>query len=225
MNYLSYIKKIIRKSQHEYSIRRMWQKLGYYYEKHHIIPECELKKRGKPKKIWDGKWNHVFLTAREHFVMHRLLQKACKQIYGENHRFTKSMTIAVDNFRKRKASKRADYKITSRTYEVLKKENSEVMSKMMSGENHPMWKKERPLEHCKNISIGKTGNIPWNKGKKCPYPFLWIIYRTGGRYDVVDDRLKWCEINGYIPSGLSDVYSRRRTHHKDIIKVEKIKRI
>lgn len=82
---------------------------GNYYERHHILPKSLF-------PLWKNrKSNIVLLTAREHFFCHQLLIKiySCDKMFYALHSF-----VSRPN---------ADYKITSREYEKLKKEFSEKM--------------------------------------------------------------------------------------------------
>ena len=54
-----------------------------YYENHHILPQTLFKKY---KNLNIHKWNGVLLTAREHFICHKLIQKHYRSInytYGD----------------------------------------------------------------------------------------------------------------------------------------------
>ena len=88
---------------------------GDYYECHHILPKSLF-------PLWKNrKSNKVFLTAREHFFVHQLLTK----IYPGS-----EMTFAIHAFVSRP---NADYKITSREYERIKKSFSKLQSERMIG--------------------------------------------------------------------------------------------
>ena len=80
--------------------------------------------------------NIVALTAREHFIAHRLLAKWYKNKYGNNDRHYNAAVTAVLMFMTRK-----NIKITSRTYEVLKTEFAKIQSIRMSGSRNPMYGK------------------------------------------------------------------------------------
>ena len=145
MNYLSHYKKLIRKAQRRQQNNPKWfkdkdNKRLPGHEEHHIIPECELKKRGRPRKIWNGKWNKVMFTAREHFIAHRLLHKVCLQIYGKNHRLTINMTLAIDMFTK---FDNLRVKITAKTYEYIKKKVSSSRTTLM----YERWKNPEYKKH------------------------------------------------------------------------------
>lgn len=79
---------------------------GNYYERHHILPKSLF-------PLWKNrKSNIVLLTAREHFFCHQLLTK----IYsGDKMFYALHIFISRPN---------ADYKITSREYEKLKKDRA-----------------------------------------------------------------------------------------------------
>jgi hypothetical protein len=83
-----------------------------YKERHHIIPKCLGGSNDKE--------NLVELTAREHFICHQLLV----EIYPDNKKL--KYALCLMNIGKRK-NKNADYNISSRTYERLKKEHSKLM--------------------------------------------------------------------------------------------------
>lgn len=103
MNYQHIYCKIISyaKSQNRYKGD------GNYYERHHILPKSLF-------PLWKNrKSNIVLLTAREHFFCHQLLTK----IYPGD-----KMFYALHSFVSRP---NADYKISSREYEKLKKGFSE----------------------------------------------------------------------------------------------------
>lgn len=84
-------------------------KTGQYIEKHHILPKC-LKLGGERDSI-----NYAFLTAREHFVCHKLLLKMFDGHY--KHKLTEGMSIFFSN-------KNRKLNFCSRDYELMKKCNS-----------------------------------------------------------------------------------------------------
>ena len=114
------------------------------YERHHIIP----KSLGGSNSVS----NLVYITAREHFVCHWLLTK----IYdGE----AKSKMIYALNGMKRngKCTQRYETPITSRVYEKLKKQFSEVHSASMKGREP--WNKGIPIteDQRRKNSVAATG--------------------------------------------------------------------
>jgi hypothetical protein len=92
--------------------RAKTRQLSDYKEKHHIIPRCSGGSNDKD--------NLVELTAREHFICHQLL---C-EIYPNNRSL--KYALCLMNIGKQK-HKDADYQISSRIYERLKKEHSLLM--------------------------------------------------------------------------------------------------
>jgi len=96
-----------------------------YYEKHHIIPRC----LGGTDDIE----NLVLLTAKEHFICHRLL---C-EMYPDNskliHAFWRMCTV--------KNSIGRSYKISAKTFNDIRLKKSKIQSGMVSGSNNPMFGK------------------------------------------------------------------------------------
>lgn len=87
-----------------------------YSERHHIIPKCL---GGN-----DTNDNLVRLTAREHFICHRLLVRMVEQgLRG------KLSLAAAAMWRKAKNQSR-DYVFHSRTYDTLKRQASEYLSEL-----------------------------------------------------------------------------------------------
>lgn len=89
-----------------------------YYEEHHIVPRC----LGGS----DDKSNLVLLTAREHFIAHRLLSK----IYPDNLNLKLAVLFmaSIENLGE-------TFKVTSRTYSLLKTEASEARRHRASHQN------------------------------------------------------------------------------------------
>jgi len=102
MNYKKIYDRIIEKSRKENRVKLDKSNENYiYYENHHIIPRCL---GGK-----DEKNNLVLLTAREHFISHKLLT----YIYPNNYKIISAFNLMLFmNNRK--------YGITSRDYSYLK---------------------------------------------------------------------------------------------------------
>ena len=101
--------------------------LNIYTEKHHIIP----KSLGGSNK----KENIVSLTAREHFICHRLLVRMTE---GKN---KAKMSYAIRTMMNRENSYQKRYKVTSKTYEVIIRETKETIGKFLKGENNPYYGK------------------------------------------------------------------------------------
>ena len=141
--------------------------LPNYTEKHHIVP----KSLGGSNSVT----NLVRLTAKEHFVCHRLLTKmVCEDAAKiKMHNAAFQMTI--------KSSNQERYKITARKYEILKRNKSAAMMGNTYG-SRPMSEetKRRISAAKKGVSVGKgkkmsdkakkklsasiKGRTPWNVG-------------------------------------------------------------
>lgn len=111
MDYLKIYNQLIKPSSN--------RKLSCYIEKHHIIPRC----MGGGDEIE----NIVELTAREHFIAHRLL---C-EIYPQNVKLKHALWLMNEGITLNK------YSPSSRTYQRLKEERS----RLMSGNNSLIGKK------------------------------------------------------------------------------------
>jgi hypothetical protein len=103
-----------------------------YQEKHHIIP----KSLGGSNK----KENIVSLTAREHFICHRLLVKMTE---GKN---KAKMSYAIRTMMNRENPYQKRYKVTSKTYELIIRETKEIIGKFLKGENNPYYGKTHSNE-------------------------------------------------------------------------------
>jgi hypothetical protein len=110
---------------------------GNYYESHHILPSSLGGSNDKS--------NRVLLTGREHFVAHRLLSKMLpdsKHLHNMNFAVW-MMTLKTDQHIR-------EIKVSSRLYEVLKKNAAEASSFVMK--NHI-----KTAEHRSNMSKSLKG--------------------------------------------------------------------
>lgn len=147
-----------------------------YLEKHHIIP--------KSLGGSNDKSNLVKLTAKEHFLCHRLLTKMVDDPKAKikMHNAVFQMTISSKNQNR--------YKITSRVYTILKQNKSLAMTGNKYGRGPTseatklkitQAKKGKSVNKGKSISVEQRlklsaalkGRQPWNKGltythKKAP---------------------------------------------------------
>lgn len=84
-----------------------------YTEKHHILPKSLYPEF---KCFKQNPWNMSVLTAREHFIAHRLLTKFIKtDVWKMHHAIWKMACVG-------------DLKISSRTYEYLRKQHALAVS-------------------------------------------------------------------------------------------------
>lgn len=125
-----------------------------YYENHHILPKSIY------PEFKSEKWNLVRLTSREHFICHILLTKMVenefkiKMIHAA-HRFSTSQCKLNDK----------KFKVSSRTYGILKELKSKAQSEFMKKNNpmkNPEYRKKCSQPGNKNGMFGKSGV---NKGK------------------------------------------------------------
>lgn len=128
-----------------------------YVEKHHIIPKCL---GGN-----DEKSNLAALTAREHFICHRLLTKMVDITFRHK--------LVYAAWQLCRSSKHKHLKITSRTYETLRTELSATytgvkrkpfsdewranMSKRAIGDRNNMYGKKHRVESIEKMSINRKG--------------------------------------------------------------------
>lgn len=119
------------------------RKLTGYLEKHHVVPKCL---GGK-----DIKENIVKLTAKEHYVVHRLLVR----VYPEEYKLVYAlwaMTLRSKHTKER-------IKFSSRVYEQSKLNMSKAVKKRLSehnpwrGKKHSEESKKRMSESAKNRNI------------------------------------------------------------------------
>jgi hypothetical protein len=113
-----------------------------YYEKHHFIP--------KSLGGLNNKENLVLLTAREHFICHKLLV----EIYPGN----KSMLYAVWNMITCK-SKTRKCKVSSREYARIREVHSKLVSEYQKGRSHTK-------EHHRKVIESKILNGTMNRSEE-----------------------------------------------------------
>ena len=128
-----------------------------YCETHHIIPYS-----------WGGtnnKENLVNLTAREHYIAHRFLERIAKEKYGEySDKHIKMLTALFYMLHTDKDGYTKN--ISSREYEEIKKKYAIANSVKMSGANHWHYGQHWDEETRKKISIAHTGKTMSDDFKK-----------------------------------------------------------
>lgn len=134
MDYLKIYNQIIDKARFE----NRKKKNGIYYEAHHIVPKC----LGGS----DEKNNIILLTAKEHFIAHKLLI----EIYPENDKLNYALWMMCNP--KNSLHKR-NFIISSIEYERVRKTISEIRhDKMVGVKQGPNSK-----EHNRKISESHRG--------------------------------------------------------------------
>jgi hypothetical protein len=206
MNYLEIYNKIIEKAKSRGLVKKV---VGFYTEKHHIIPKCV---GGS-----DSKDNLVLLTAQEHFIAHKLLV----EIYPNESK----LKYAIWSMCRKSFNQDRGYNISSREYNRVKFEMANTHSLRMtgniqsrdhvrkrlkslkatlsnldkSGENNPMWGKTflHSEESRSKMSESRKGKSnPWKsepwKGVNNPF---FGIKRTGSK-NPNSKPIKMLSLNG-----------------------------
>jgi len=139
MNYERIYNQIIESTKSENRVKGS----SIYYEKHHIIPRCIGGNNDKE--------NLVLLTAREHFICHKLL---C-EIYPDN----KKLVFALWRMYGIKNTSRVDsYKISSREYERIRKLFSLHIGPILSQSNKGIPKSETMKRKVSLINMGRKAS-------------------------------------------------------------------
>lgn len=152
MNYKKIYDNIIEKAKSENRVKGE----GVYYEAHHIVPRC-LGGKGTVNQ-WRTHPNIVLLTAKEHYVCHKLL---C-EIYPENYGLLTAFSNFVFGRHKSNQGGELGYKISSREYEIVRSRYSKNVSKFFKSVH-------RNDEWCYNISKSQKGK------KGHPHSEQWKI--------------------------------------------------
>jgi len=129
VNYIKIYEDLIQSAKSKNRVKHT----GIYYENHHIQPKC--------LEGTDAKNNLVLLTAKEHYVAHKLL--TC--IYPNNRKI--GIAFHYMTFGKNY------YNESSRDYEYAR----ELASKLSKGVNHPFFGKTHSKETRKKLSEAGKG--------------------------------------------------------------------
>lgn len=149
MNYLKIYNLIINNARSRGLNKK---ELSGYYEMHHILPKCE--------GGTDNKENLVLLTAREHFIAHKLLV----EIYPKN----KGLLLAVWSFMSTKYDSKHNFNLSSREYEYYRLKAVDVLREY--GYNKIHTKDE-------GYKISKKAKERWKK------------FRESGRIDEIKQNI------------------------------------
>lgn len=169
MNHQKVYNTIIENAKFENRLKLKKNQEGYiYYEKHHILPRCL---NGS-----DEEENLVLLTAKEHYICHKLLT----YIYKGNRK------IALA-FHKMSFSKKEEYRPSSRDYAYARElinyipfseETIKKLSKASKGKNNPMYgvpspnkgKKlsEKTKQKMREAALGEKNHQWGKKGELSP---------------------------------------------------------
>ena len=148
MNYKKIYDDLMSKARSENRVKGK----GVYYESHHIIPKC-MGGEGEVSQ-WKIHPNIILLTAKEHFISHKLL---C-EIYPNN----KKLKYALDMFlNTNKKQSGRNFNISSREYKRIKEDVSKLRSEEMTGrvgEQNFMYNKKHSNSAKKKMSINTSGD-------------------------------------------------------------------
>lgn len=161
MNHLSVYVELIKSRK---NLNRKKIKNGEYFEKHNICSKAIFKESRELYGEYFGieecesKENYVLLTAREHFIAHRLIAKLFPKMVFAVIRMMAGKDITSKKFQKLRedhriqASYRSLYSMVIRTEE----ERAEYARKYLIGENNPNygngWKIAADNHHTKRMS-------------------------------------------------------------------------
>jgi hypothetical protein len=134
MNYEKIYNQIIQRAKDE---ARKKVKGGVYYEGHHIIPKC--------MGGTNDDNNLVYLTAKEHYMAHRLL---C-EIYPDNRNLQIAIWCMINGLSRSKKR----YIPSGRIYAIIKEESIKKMSEAKLGKIRTPFSEE----HKKRMSEAKIG--------------------------------------------------------------------
>jgi len=182
MNHQKVYDAIIRNAKSQNRIKLRKNKEGYvYYENHHILPKCL---NGDNEKE-----NLVLLTAREHFVCHKLLifiynfNKGLCDAYlrmtfskqlgdvmtSRDYAYAKWLksTIPISEETREKQSLSHKGKITwmkGKHHSEETRKKLQESSKLLTGDKNSFYGKHHSEETKHQISKSRKGKTAWNKG-------------------------------------------------------------
>ena len=143
MNYQKIYNNIISNAKSKNRQKLNKENINYiYYEKHHIIPKCLNGSNDKK--------NLVLLTAKEHYVCHKLLT----YIYPNNRKIACAFHYMTFNKKNKTNKSSRDYAYAVELYRLIliSKETGKKISDALTG--IVPWNKNKNLtiEHCKHLS-------------------------------------------------------------------------
>ena len=119
-------------------------KLRGYIEDHHIIPKCLGGKDIISNKVW--------LTAKEHFICHKLLTEMT--VETSNGKMWSALWRMMN---KQSKNQNRDYIITADEYATAREQNAKNHSIRMSGELNPFHNKKHSESTKETMSLAKKG--------------------------------------------------------------------
>jgi hypothetical protein len=144
MNYKKIYNQLIDRSQSENRKKGR----GIYFERHHIIPKCLSGSNDKT--------NLVLLTAREHYVAHKLL---C-EIYPNEIKLHYALWRMMNH---QSSKHERNYIVSSKEYSRCKQLQQSIIQQL--GKQNKGNSVKHSIETREKISKAGKGRVPWNKGK------------------------------------------------------------
>lgn len=141
---------------------------GTYYERHHIVPRS-LNGSNKSENL-------MLLTAREHFLAHKLLV----QIYPDHKGLHHALWMLAN--KPNSGNQLRYYEVTSREYERIKQKRAQDLSEFMTGRNVGE----------KNHRFGKTGEQDGFFGKHHTPENCEKSRQRGLNREIVE--CPWCHV-------------------------------
>ena len=221
MNYLKTYCNLIRKAEQRGYTKKKAKEQGLYVEGHHTFPVSVF---GKNKRI-------VYLTAREHYIAHSLLEKICIKRYGLNHWKTLKMIKAHISMIGSN-NKMERYK-NSFLYEKCRIR----FSKQNSGSGNPMYGKTQSnelIEYLRNRNFSKetrkkmsikrkqrvTKQSTKNLVSKSCEKFIYrVLSPTNVEYIITNVR-KFCRENNLDCSSMVKVSKEKMKNYKGWFSVD-----
>jgi len=196
MNYKRIYTQIVERAKSE----NRKKKQGTYYEAHHIIPKCM---GGEGKTSNHSHPNIVLLTAKEHYICHKLL---CK-IYPDNKKIIYAFWRMINS----SGGNNNRYTLSSRAFEKTKKE----IKQNLSGRIFSIETKKKMSDANRNrapISAETRKKFSDNvKGKLNP----------GSRPEVIAKRIN--TMNKKVANGIYSISGKNHSNYKGIME-EKTKK-
>lgn len=228
MNYLKIYCNLIRKAEQRGYTKKKAKQFGIYVEGHHTFP----------KSIFGENNRIVYLTAREHYVAHCLLEKICIKRYGENHWKSKKMIKSHINMMCK--NEYMEKYVNSILYENCRKR----FSSQMSGSGNPMYGKTHSEEYIKSLkqrdfseetrikmSLKRKQRITKQSTKeltsKSGERFIYKVLSPNNNEYIITNVRKFCRENDLDCSSMIKVSNGKAKTHKGwkIEKIGEIKKI
>jgi hypothetical protein len=203
MNYLKAYCKLIRKEESKGLTKKQAKQQGLYVEGHHIFPQCLY---GKTR---DGNNRIVYVSARVHYILHALLEKAFIKRYGVEHPKTIKMTFAHIMLKGHDIHEKY---INSHLYDKARKRHAKNISGVKKSDEMRM--KLRKSKKGKYLGRESSGAIP-----------IRIYFDDGKVMEYLDGIHNFSNEYNYALHSLKRLRDKKITHYKNIIEIEKLPKL